>query len=883
MFNRFKTHYIANAAVTAAFVFVSSFCGAARGAKDGISDMRCEYLDSPVCIDAQSPRFTWTYSGESGFVQTHFKVSVASSEAALSDPDVWTSGTVSSGVPFIKMNAKADLKSFTEYFWQVTAWGNDPAKAIVSAPAHFTTAMMDRSDWSAVWITDSHDKDFEAAPMFRKEFDAGKDIVSARIFSSACAYSLVSLDGEPVADVFLDPGYTHYDKRNLYTVTDVTSRIRPGANVLTAVLGNGFYNEIKKVATWQFETARWRNRARFILELRIVHKDGSVTVVGTDNSWKTTSDGPYVNNNIYAGDTYDARKEIKGWDAVGFDDSSWKAAAEVKDPSPLLVAQKMPRISVSESLAPVSVKSFGDSVYVFDFGKNISGLCRLSVEGKAGDTVYFSHAELVKKNGRLEPGNINIYYYPLPGYQFQTDVYVCKGGGREVWTPSFSYHGFRYVEVRTSEPMKLDKSSLTALHFHTGLESAGSFECSNPKLNTLWEMTRRTYVNNLMSIPTDCPQREKNGWTADAHLSQEIGILNYDAILFYEKWLDDFIDNQKADGSISGIIPTSDWGYADWIGPVWDAALFIIPYNLYLYYGDKDAVEKIWPVCEKYLVYLKNREDADGLVTYGIGDWLPYDTKTPTEYTTPLFYFYDNSVMAKFAKILGKDASPFEAKALALKSTLNRKYYDASAGLYAGGTQAGQAAALYFGLADGSEAPKVAAGLDSLVRSRDCHLDFGSMGSKVVLRTLTEYGNVDDAFKIATKEDHPSWLAWIADGYTTLGETWIMSPKFNDASLDHIFFGDISAWMVNDIVGIQKDNSRPGFGHFIVAPHFVDGLDWAKASYESVRGPVKVSWAKKGGRVILDVDVPENTSATVKACGKTVELKSGSHSLKFKL
>lgn len=846
---------------------------------DSITDLRCEYSVSPMTIDTQSPRFTWTYSGESGFVQNSFKIAVASSESMLSSPDVWNSGVVTSRLSFEKMEDTGRLKSDTDYYWQVTAWNADSSEVIVSDPAHFSTAMMNRSDWKAVWITDSHDKDFEAAPMFRKEFDPGDDVTSARIYMSACAYAMIGLNGLPVSDAFLDPGYTHYDKRNLYTVTDVTDKIKSGRNVLTAVLGNGFYNEIKPVATWNFENARWRGRARFILEAHITHKDGSVTVVTSDDSWKTTSDGPYVRNNIYAGDTYDARKELTDWDVAGFADSVWMNAVVVPDPSPLLVAQKMPQIRPSEELKPVSVISFGDTVYVFDFGKNISGLCRLNVTGEAGTEVSLSHAELLKDNGRLEPGNINIYYKPLPGIDFQTDKYILKGDGSEEWTPSFSYHGFRYVEAKASAPLHLDENSLAALHFHTDLESKGSFSCSNPLLDTLWDMTRRTYLNNLMSIPTDCPQREKNGWTADAYLSQEVGLMNYDGILFYEKWLDDFIDNQREDGSISGIIPTSDWGYADWIGPVWDAALFIIPYNIYLYYGDKTAIEKVWPLCKNYLSYLKSREDADGLVSYGIGDWLSFDAMTPTEYTTALFYYYDYKLMKEFSFILGEESSSLMAKEEKLRNAVNKKFYNPQTGMYSTGTQAGQAAALYTEVAPGVEKPKVVAGLEKLVNDCDGHLNFGSMGSKMVLRMLTKHGLADMAFRMASKEDHPSWLAWIHDGYTSLAETWTLSPQFRDASLDHIFFGDISAWLVNDIVGIRKDDNAPGFEHIIIAPHFVEGLDWAKGSYKSVKGEIKAEWKREGRKIVIKITIPENTTATLVTNNgeSTEQLLPGSH------
>ena len=317
---------------------------------------------------------------------------------------------------------------------------------------------------------------------------------------------------------------------------------------------------------------------------------------------------------------------------------------------------------------------------------------------------------------------------------------------------------------------------------------------------------------------------------------------------------------------------------------MWDAALFIIPYNLYLYYGDKTIIDRIWPICEKYLAYLKTREDPDGLLSYGIGDWLSYEAQTPTDYTSSLFYYYDYRIMTEFSFILNKESSSLMSNMERLRNAINKKFYNPETGVYASGTQTGQAAALYVKVVPAEEIPKVVSKLKEFVKQNGGHLNFGSMGSKVVLRTLTEYGLKDVAYEMASKEDHPSWLAWIHDGYTSLGETWIMSPKFNDASLDHIFFGDISAWLVNDIAGINKDDLAPGFGHIVISPHFVDGLDWANASYNSVKGLIKAGWKKKGEKVVVEVTIPENTTATLKIEGMPDrQLRSGKTRIKTRL
>ena len=844
------------------------------GCRVVIGDLRCEYQVSPLCVDTPSPRFTWAYAGGEEFMQAACRLCVATEPGKLDDPDIWDSGKIVAERPLAVMPDTGALKSRTVYWWRVEAW-NEAGERFVSPVATFETALLENSEWQARWITDSCGRDCVPAPMFRRSFPVKEGAVRARLYASAAAYGKFSLNGEPVSDNRLDPGYTHYDRRNLYAVHDVTPLLREGENVLAAVLGNGFYNALQPLSVWNFENARWRNRARMLCELHIDYADGGHEVVCSDSSWRTSADGPYLSNDIYSGDTYDARREIPGWDRPGFDDAAWAQAVEVGAPSPRLKAQAMPPIRVTRELAPVEVRSFGDTVWVFDFGTNISGVCRLAVEGERGTKISLTHGELLQPSGRIEMRNIDIYFHARPGYAFQTDTYVLRGGERECWAPDFTYHGFRCVELVSSAPLKLDAGSLTALAMHTDVEPVGEFACSNPLLNRIWKMTRQSYLNNLMSIPTDCPQREKNGWTADASLALEMALLNYDGITFYEKWLDDFIDNQTPEGRISGIIPTAGWGYDDWIGPVWDASAFIIPYTLYNYYGDLRPIEKMWPLCERYLDFLAAREEADGSVTYGIGDWLSYRAQTPTDYTSTCYYYYDQVLMARFAELLGRDGSRYARKAAELRDLINAKYYDAERGLYANGSQAAQGVALYLGIVPEAETQRVADNLNEMIVANDCFLDFGTIGSKTVLRMLTRYGHVETAYRMAAKTEAPSWGWWVKQGFTTLAETWVLSPEWRDASIDHVFLGDVAAWYVNDLAGINFDPQAPGFGHVVFAPHFVAELDWAGASYRSVRGEIRSEWHRKGGKVLLKVTLPVGTTGEVRIGGETIATVGG--------
>lgn len=822
-----------------------------------IENLRCEYLTNPLGIDAPSPRLSWEVAGDA---PAKLAVTVTDMHSGR---EVWRSAAL----PADTRRVEADFKPspHTLYGWTVealTAGGKREAEA----SATFETGKLSAADWKAQWITDGNDKEFEPAPMLRKEFKLKSVPKDARMYVSAAGYYVVYVNGKRVGDSYMDPGYTHYDKRNLYATYNVTPYLKKGENTVCAILGNGFYNCQSK-ASWDYENARWRNRPSMIMEIRDMGSkgnDGSL-LVATDTSWKTAT-GPYTYNNIYSGDRQDNRKMPCGWMKARFNDSDWADAKAVDSPSPLLKTQAMPAIRPVGIIRPKLLSSFGDTVFVFDMGRNIAGVTELSVKGDAGTHFKLSHGELLKDNGRLQPGNIDVYYHPVkPGEQFQTDEFILGGtGNSETFRPEFTYHGFRYVEVKTDRPFKLGEDNVKGLMIHTDLRPAGSFKSSNPLLDRIYAATMLSYVDNLHSIPTDCPQREKNGWTADAHVAVDLGLLNYDGIAFYEKWMRDFIDNQKESGNVAGIIPTSSWGYGEWPGPVWDAALFIIPDAIYNYYGDASIIKELYPTMERYFEWCKRNEKEDGLLTNGIGDWLIYKTQTPTDYTSTLYYYLDCKYMARFSKLLGKDAEPYEVKAAKLRNLLNERFFNPETKLYANGSQAAQALALYAGIVPKTEEKAVAEKLRDMVAKNDHFLDFGLLGSKTVMRMLTKYGYVDDAYKMAVKTDAPSWGYWLDKcGYTTLAETWTLSPEFHDASINHVFMGDISAWMTNCLAGINYDEANPGFKNIIIDPHFPEGLESAEAEYHSVRGTVKSSWKRDGSTIKLTVVVPQGSTATV--------------------
>lgn len=854
----------AAAAVMVAAVVMSSCGGDDERVK--IVGLRCEYAEEPLAIDGDSVRFTWRYESDepvASFRQHKVEVRIATDEASLADEEscVATSGRVRGGQMIVLPTDSLDAES--RYCWQVRGYNALGVETMVSPVAWFSTAKLHGKAWSAKWITDSYDRNYEPVPMFRKRFRLSGNVERASLYISAAGYYDAAINGSRVSDDWLDPGYTHYDKRNLYQVHDVTSLVHDGDNVITATLGNGFYNEYTGMAVWQFESARWRNRPRMICELHVLYSDGRRQKVVSNSTWRTTT-GEVRGNVIYAGDIIDARCAVEGWNDPAMDDSSYPAAVVCEAPSPLLAAQQMPPIRESETCEPVSVRRISDREYVFSFARNMTGVCTLRVRGEKGTRIEMEHGELLRDDGTVEMHNIDFHSHPVGDYSLQRDIFYLRGDGRmESFTPRFHYNGFQYVTVTADRPIELDRSSLTAHFLHTDVQSVGDFRSSNELLNSLWQAVRRSYLCNLQGIPTDCPHREKNGWTADAHVSIDIGLANYDGITVYEKWIDDMIDNQREDGSISGIIPSAGWGYDDWIGPVWDAAMFIIPDALYNYYGDVRAIEKIYPVAERYLEYLAGRENEDGTVTYGLGDWCFYKTQTPSDFTTTCFYYYDQKLMARFAALTGRDGSKYEAKAEALRELINTKYLDSETGIYSIGRVTAQAVPLALGIVPAGMEAKVAARLNDVVVEDGYTCDFGLLGSRYALRMLVKYGYVETAYKLATQTRRPSWGNWIVEGFTTPLETWALRENFSDSSANHVFFGDIAAWMQSDIAGINYDEQKPGFENIIIRPHFPAEMEWAEASYHSVRGVVRSVWHRSRNHIILEVTIPLNTTATI--------------------
>lgn len=823
--------------------------------------LKCEYLVNPIGIDAARPRLSWRIVDERpGARQTAYQLYVSTDSADMKRGMVWQTVKVAGGASLVAYAGKA-LQPFTRYYWRVDMWDKDGLKSS-SAIASFEMGMMVRSNWRGAWISDVDDIDVKPAGQFRKVFEATKKIQSARAYIAVAGLYELYINGQKIGNHRLDPMYTRFDRRTLYVTHDVTAQLQAGKNAIGVLLGNGWYNH-QSTAVWNFHKAPWRGRPAFCLDLRITYEDGSTETIVSGKDWKTAL-GPVIFNSIYTAEHYDARLEQPGWNTVPFDDGKWKDVLLRAAPSNNIVAQALHPIRAVEEIVPKAVNQLSDTVYVFDLGRNIAGVSRLKVRGEAGTTIRLKHAEQVYANGRADLSNIDVHYRPTDDKDpFQTDIFILRGSGEESFMPRFNYKGFQYVEVTSDKPISLTKESLTGYFMHSHVPPAGSIKSSNPTIDKIWWATNNAYLSNLFGYPTDCPQREKNGWTGDAQIAIETGLYSFDGITVYEKWLADHRDEQQPNGVLPSIIPTGGWGYEWGNGPDWTSTIAIIPWNVYLFYGDKQLLADNYDNIKVYVDHIDELYPS-GLTTWGLGDWVPVKSKSPVAFTSTAYYFADVTILAKAAKLLGKEADHKKYALLAakIKKAFNDKYLNKQTHIYGSGLQTEMSVALYWGLVPAEFRKQVAANLAKRVEQDDFHLDVGLLGTKAILNALSENRHAEVAYKLAAQESFPSWGWWIVNGATTLYENWDINAQA-DLSRNHIMFGEIGGWLYKGIGGIKPDEAAPGFRHVILEPHFVAGLDRFEAMHEGPYGNIITSWKKAPGLIHYSVTVPANSTATL--------------------
>lgn len=834
----------------------------------------CDYQENPLGIDNLAPRLTWiAKSAKSTGHQSAYQILVSTALESINknDGDIWDSGKVRSDQSAQVPYAGPSLKSRVRYFWKVRIWDENDHVSEYSQPNSWSMGLLLPVAWQSKWISapklfDWSARDMarkqlgknappereEPAPIFRKAFTLTGNIKSAHAYVSGLGYYELYLNGKKIGKNMLDPAFTAYDKTVLYTTYDITDLLKDDANALGVMLGNGWYNMFSR-GVWSFDKSVWRNDPTVRIQLRILYNNGKVESIISDEDWKSFP-GPVVFNSIRQGEEFDARLEPEGWSKPGFDDSQWFPVRLVQGPQGIMTAQSLPPIQEMQYVEPVKIYKTKRGTWVCDFGQNMAGYVQLQIDTEEGKRIQFKYGEKLNRDGTVDQSNIDGLVADSP---FQTDIYTTKGGGVEIWHPRFTYHGFQYVEI-DGFPGIPNKENIKACLVSTSFEKKGTFECSSELLNQIQHNAEWSFLSNFHGYPTDCPHREKNGWTGDAQLAADMALYNFHVESAFDKWVNDIVDSQLPSGMVSAIVPTGGWGYYWGNGPAWDYAMIILPWNMYLHSGDRQVLEKYYPAMRKYMSFLTSTAE-NYIVRWGLGDWVPLKTQTPAELITTAYFYHDAVLLAKMAEILGQQDDVLEYRELAqnIKDAFVSTYYDEQKSTIGNGSQTSMSCALYFGLLNAEVSSTVVDNLVSSLDSDKLNMDVGVLGAKYLPNVLAENGKIKKAYDMINTTDFPGWGYWVSQGATTLWEDWE-----GQNSRNHIFFGDVSAWFYKYLAGIQLDESAPGYKHFFIEPFFPDDLSWVNASIDTYIGRITSNWEKDDEAIVMNVEIPYNSTAT---------------------
>ena len=682
-----------------------------------------------------------------------------------------------------------------------------------------------------------HDAANAPAPVFRKIFQLDQLPGKAILRLASGGYHELKVNNLRPDDRVLAPAPTQYDKHVRYVDYDITTLLAAGENTLEVTLGNGWY-DCGTATRWAFVHVPWRDRVRFTCELFC---DDTLELV-SDESWQWHK-SPIIFNELRNGEFYDARLES---------DNNWQKVCVVNSPGGLAIKENAPPCRICQWYEPVAVKKLGSYQTVYDFGTNLSGVCELTVSGNAGAEVILEYAENIRDNGDIEVSYFSDFI--LSG-KFQTDKYILKGDGIESFRPRFTYHGFRYVRVMILDS-SVELKSLRAGFIHSDLPANGTLRCSDDTLQKLQNMTCQSYLSNFVGIPTDCPHREKNGWTGDALLAMECGLWNFDCATACEEFLQTVLDTQRADGQLAAVAPTGMFGYGKWAGPAWDSVIFEYAYRIWLFTGRTSAIEEHFDALDRYLDYCESMENSEGMVHFGLGDWchVEYEKLAPVELTSSAFYYYDLVLMSLFATLTGRDGTVYIHRVDKLRAALNKKYLENNA--YKTLDMTGCAALLYFEIAPAESTEVLLKHLLELLEEHQYTSFFGMLGAKWVPRVLSKYQYIDQAHKLYTQKSYPGWGYFVEQGDTTLCECWNRSNSRN-----HILFGDVSAWMYEYLGGVYPMPEAPGFKEFTFAPQFPEKMQEFAMEYPSICGTIKSQWQRTAGRITVKLTVPDGCTA----------------------
>lgn len=902
--------------------------------------LKCESAVAPF-IDLREPCLSWKLDDpRNGAAQTAYRILVASSaeKLARNEGDLWDSGKVSGAQTTFVRYAGKPLEACQRAWWKVRYWDQDGIDRPWSEPTFWETALLDAKDWhgaewiawkpqeiwSAEWkarkekemagakgpaeawpflsqsrldifeLMRFHEKPYDPAPLFRKEFKLDQKIRSGRVYISGLGYYEMTINGKRVGDHQLDPAWTDYSDRVCYVAYDVTKDLKSGPNAIGVMLGRGFYGLLAN-DTWGFQRSTYLGQPKLKLRLMVELWDGTTKDIVSGPDWRVKG-GPVVYDCPRRGEVHDARLAVEGWDSPGFDDSAWAKASPAPAPAGALEVQRIEPIRAVEEVRPVAVSNPKPGVYVYDLGRSISGWPRLKLFGPAGTEILLRYSSsAVDETLAVKP------------YPFTQSGFILSGRGVEEFEPRFFRTSFRYVVV-SGVPTGAEPKSLTGIVVHTDLPDAGHFECSNPLLNDIHRAVRNTLLDRAHGIPTDS-QREQMGWATEGRLSSEATIYNFDTSFFHRNWIIGLWDSQGADGYFGIYAPSpSESGVVGL--PCWTASGVIVPWTYYLYYGDTGLLAKGYDSMRRYMDALQKtaKEDERGILHERYGDWLPPKEGLPllggrdkmvhvppegSDIYGMAYYYQCAKTMESIAKVLkrDKDADSYAELAKKISEVYNREFYDPEMKCYRGEErriadyrQSPNAISLFFGLVPDDRRTQIVKGLADNLAARNYRLSTGILGTQALMEALPLGGQGEAAYKVAAQTESPSWGHMIRSGSQYIWERW-------DGGEPHQGFNCVGGYFYRYLAGIRPDPEQPGFKKIRLTPTFPKDLEWVNASHESLYGTIRSEWKKQpDGAVEWKVIVPPNTSATAFApdgygfdrdAGSNLALTSGCHILKL--
>ncbi len=838
-----------------------------------------ENQKNPLGVDV-TPRFSWQLvSGKRNVMQTAYEIRVSDAIATLSKGNIWSSGKINSDQSLFVPYGGKPLESGKKYFWQVRVWDNTGKASAWTEASFWQMGLLTASDWRAKWIQPGYKEDTinQPSPYFRKTFNTSKKIASATAFITSLGLYEAFINGKRVGDAYLTPGWTSYNKRLQYQLYDVTSLITSGTNAIGVALGNGWY---RGFIGFSGQKNFYGKELALLAQIEIQYTDGTRETIVTDESWKSST-GSIVTSEIYNGETIDARKEKSGWNTSSFNDTDWQGVKIKTSSAPPLIATYNEPIRKKETFKVIKSIATPKGEKVLDFGQNLVGWVQVKIKGSAGDKITLYHAEVLDKEGNFYTENLR----PAK----QKNEYILKGNGEEFFEPHFTFQGFRYIKIEDFKG-EVNPENFTAVALYSDMQPTGTFTSSNPLINQLQHNIQWGQRGNFLDVPTDCPQRdERLGWTGDAQAFARTATFNYDVHNFFSKWLKD-VEADQINGSVPFVVPNvlgaGASGSAGWA----DAAT-IIPWTMYLAYGDKKVLEDQFNSMKAWVGFME-RNSTNYLWNKGFhfGDWLfyrPFDDNDGRSAVTDkyliaqCFFAHSIELVIKTANVLGKqdDVTKYSALLKNVKDAFMKEYMTAN-GRLVSSTQTAYVLALNFDMLPENLRAYAAEKLVENVKSYGNHLTTGFLGTPYLCHVLSRFGYDEVAYTLLLQETYPSWLYPVKMGATTIWERWdgikpdgtFQTPGMN--SFNHYAYGAVGDWMYRVVTGIDTEESSPGYKSIVIKPHLDNRLTQASSEYKTGYGLIKSAWKTTDRAITLEVEVPANTKATIYIPAGSVEAVS---------